>query len=73
MDKNKFAFDITDVSVDIMLDKKERHESILKSMGNINYDKKIKVNDTIIYLNFLSNEELSSKSILKAIYSQNSK
>lgn len=71
MDKQNFIFDISNVDFDIMLDKKQRYEHILKDINNMNYNKKIKVNDTIIHLNFLSDEKLSSKSILKIITSYN--
>ncbi len=61
---NDFIFDITDVDIDICV---KKVQCLLDSIKSGCYNKNIKVNDTIIFMNFLSNEKLNSKSIIKIL------
>ncbi len=67
MKNNDFIFDITNIDIDLTLDKKEKIENILETIKKCTYNKKIKVNDTIVEMNFLTMEKLSSKAILKIL------
>lgn len=67
MENKNFIFDITNIDIDLSLDKSERVKNILEKFESASYSQKIKVNGTVIYMNFLSTEKLNSKSILKVL------
>lgn len=67
MEKNDLIFDITNIDIDLSLGKKDRLVNILDSIKHCTYNGKIKVNDTVIEMNFLGMEKLSSKAILKVL------
>ncbi len=67
MENNDFIFDITDVDIDISLDRSKRHKFLNANLAGGDYNKKIKINDTIVIINFLSTEKLNCKSILKVL------
>lgn len=67
METIDFTFDITNVKVDVTLDREKRLKKFIEENNCFNYNKKIKINNTTVYLNFLTDDKLSSKSILKVI------
>ncbi len=67
MENKNFIFDITNIDIDLSLDKSERVKKVLEKFESVSYSQKIKVNDTVIYMNFLSTEKFNSKSILKVL------
>ncbi len=67
MKNNDLIFDITDVDIDISLDKTERLKCFLDNKESGCYNRNIRANDTKIFMNFLSDEKLSSKVIAKVL------
>lgn len=67
MENKDLILDTTNVNIDVKLEKNERIEKFTKDIDNVKYTEKIKVNNTIIYLNFLSKDKLNSKTILKVL------
>ncbi len=75
MQNNDLILDITTVNVDLELDKNLRLKSALKEFhdsnhNNNNYNEhnnKIKINDTVVTLNYIGTEKLSAKPILKVL------
>ncbi len=67
MENVNFVFDITKIDIDLSLDKPERIKKVLENVDIINYNKKIMVNGTVIYMNFLSDEKLKSSIIMKVL------
>lgn len=67
MDNKDYIWDLTDVNIDLSLDKKQRIKELLKTIDKTKYNKKIKVNNTVVNLNFLGVDKLSPKSILKVL------
>ncbi len=66
MEDREFVLDITNMDIDITLDKRERALAALESLKNGTYNKKIEVNGTVVSLNFLSDKRLDSEMILSA-------
>lgn len=67
MENKDLILDVTNINIYVKLEKQERIKKFSKDVDNVQYSKKIKVNNTIIYLNFLSEEKLNSKTILKVL------
>lgn len=67
MNKNDLVFDVTNINIDLKEEKDERLRKLLYEIGTQGYNKKIRINNTIVHLNFLSEEKLQSEVILKVL------
>ncbi len=67
MKKNDFVFDITNIDINLPLDKSEIIKSCVDIVKLEGYNKKVKINGTVVDMKFLSNEKLSSKVIVKIL------
>ncbi len=66
-----YILDVRDLNIDLTLDKESRFLKIQKSNNMTNYNGKIKVNDTIMDINFTNTKKITSKSILKVFGEKN--
>ncbi len=59
--------DITNINIDLQNEKELRAKELLNNIDFKKYNKIIKVNDTIIYMDFLSIDKISTKMIFDAL------
>ncbi len=62
---NSCTLDITNLDIDLEVDKEARFLKLLRNNDISNYNGKVKVNNTVIEVKFAETSEITSKSILK--------
>lgn len=62
---NSCTLDITNLDIDLEVDKEARFLKLLRNNDISNYNGKVKVNNTVIEVKFAETSKITSKSILK--------
>ncbi|MFV0440473.1 MAG: hypothetical protein ACK5LV_04195 [Lachnospirales bacterium] len=64
---NEDIIDITDLEIDVRKDKNIHFKELLKKFNFVDYNRKVRVGNTIIDFKFPNNEKITNRIIMKAL------